>query len=220
MTGEPAAERPPWGALVTLSAGVSLIIIDATIVNVALPTIIDQLDLTLTQAEWVNSTYALVFASLLILFGRLGDALGRRRVFIGGHRRLRRRQPARGGRPERRPPDPRPRRPGRRRCGRAADLALARQRHVPRRARAGRLRRLGRDDRRHGRARAARRRSADRVRRLALDLPRQPAARASPSSCSPAGSCRSRATRRPCAAGTCRGSITLSLGLGLLRLRR
>ena len=81
---DPAVERPPWGALVVLSAGVSLIIIDATIVNVALPTIIDQLHLTLTQAEWVNSTYALVFASLLILFGRLGDALGRKRVFMIG----------------------------------------------------------------------------------------------------------------------------------------
>ena len=78
------AERPPWGALVTLSAGVSLIIIDATIVNVALPTIIADLHLGLTQAEWVNSTYALVFASLLILFGRLGDALGRKRVFLAG----------------------------------------------------------------------------------------------------------------------------------------
>ncbi len=79
-----ASAHPPWGALITLSAGVSLIIIDATIVNVALPTIMDELDLTLTQAEWVNSTYALVFASLLILFGRLGDALGRKRVFIAG----------------------------------------------------------------------------------------------------------------------------------------
>ncbi len=75
---------PPWGALVVLSAGVSLIIIDATIVNVALPTIIGELDLELTQAEWVNSSYALVFASLLILFGRLGDALGRKRMFLGG----------------------------------------------------------------------------------------------------------------------------------------
>jgi EmrB/QacA subfamily drug resistance transporter len=79
-----ATERPPWGALVTLSAGVSLIIIDATIVNVALPTIIDHLDLKLAQAEWINSIYALVFGSTLILFGRLGDAFGRRRVFIAG----------------------------------------------------------------------------------------------------------------------------------------
>ena len=78
------SERPPWSALVVLSAGVSLIIIDATIVNVALPTIIADLDLTLTQAEWINSVYALVFASLLILFGRLGDALGRKRVFLAG----------------------------------------------------------------------------------------------------------------------------------------
>ena len=77
-------ERPPWSALVALSAGVSLIIIDATIVNVALPTIIDDLDLTLTRAEWINSVYALVFASLLILFGRIGDAVGRKRLFLGG----------------------------------------------------------------------------------------------------------------------------------------
>lgn len=80
----PTSARPPWGALVTLSAGVSLIIIDATIVNVALPTIIRELDLTLTQAEWINSIYSLVFASTLILFGRLGDAFGRRRVFLAG----------------------------------------------------------------------------------------------------------------------------------------
>ena len=81
---EETEPRPPWAALVALSAGVSLIIIDATIVNVALPTIIDDLHLTLTRAEWINSVYALVFASLLILFGRVGDAIGRKRLFIGG----------------------------------------------------------------------------------------------------------------------------------------
>ena len=84
MSEAAPAQRQPWGALVTLSAGVSLIIVDATIVNVALPTIIDELDLTLTQAEWINSVYALVFASTLIVFGRLGDALGRKRVFLAG----------------------------------------------------------------------------------------------------------------------------------------
>ena len=115
----------------SLSAGVSLIIIDATIVNVALPTIIDDLDLTLTQAEWINSIYALVFASLL---HPLRPARRRARPqarLPRRDRRLRRREPARRARADRRPADPRPRRPGRRRGRRPADLALARQRDLP-----------------------------------------------------------------------------------------
>ena len=50
---EPNGERPPWAALVALSAGVSLIIIDATIVNVALPTISRELQVSASQAIWV-----------------------------------------------------------------------------------------------------------------------------------------------------------------------
>jgi MFS family permease len=61
-----------------------MIIVDATIVNVAIPSIIRDLHIGITQAEWANSIYSLVFAALLISVGRIGDVTGRRRVFIWG----------------------------------------------------------------------------------------------------------------------------------------
>ena len=61
-----------------------MIIVDATIVNVAIPSIIRELRIGITQAEWANSIYALVFAALLISVGRIGDVTGRRRVFVWG----------------------------------------------------------------------------------------------------------------------------------------
>ena len=64
-----------------IALGVAMIIIDATIVNVAIPTIIRDLHVTAATAEWVNSIYALVFAALLITLGRVGDMFGRRRLF-------------------------------------------------------------------------------------------------------------------------------------------
>jgi EmrB/QacA subfamily drug resistance transporter len=67
-----------------LSVGVAMIIVDATIVNVAIPSIIRDLGLDSTQAEWVNTVYALVFAALLITLGRLGDVYGRRRMYLTG----------------------------------------------------------------------------------------------------------------------------------------
>lgn len=73
-----------WITLVVLSLGVSLIVIDGTIVNVALPVIIRDLQLTFTDAEWVNTIYTLIFAALLITAGRLGDRLGRRMLFAVG----------------------------------------------------------------------------------------------------------------------------------------
>ena len=60
-------------ALVTLTIGVAMIIVDATIVNVAIPSIIRDLHIGITQAEWANSIYSLVFAALLISVGRIGD---------------------------------------------------------------------------------------------------------------------------------------------------
>lgn len=71
-------------ALLFLSLGVAMIILDATVVNVAIPTMVKDLGLTTTDAEWINAVYALTFASLLLLSGRLADILGRRLMFISG----------------------------------------------------------------------------------------------------------------------------------------
>lgn len=73
-----------WLAMPFIALGVAMIIIDATIVNVAVPTIIRDLHVTAATAEWVNSIYALVFAALLITLGRVGDMFGRRRLFRVG----------------------------------------------------------------------------------------------------------------------------------------
>jgi len=76
--------RGRWLGLAMLSIGVAMIIVDATIVNVAVPAIIRDLKLDSTTAEWINTTYALVFAALLITLGRLGDVFGRRRMYLLG----------------------------------------------------------------------------------------------------------------------------------------
>ncbi|WP_204284575.1 MFS transporter [Microbispora amethystogenes] len=76
--------RQSWVPLVVLATGVSMVVIDATIVNVAVPAIIADLGLGATDVEWVNSIYSLMFAALLIPFGRAGDRYGRRRLFALG----------------------------------------------------------------------------------------------------------------------------------------
>jgi len=76
--------RSRWLGLIALTMGVAMIIVDATIVNVAIPSIIHDLHISIQQAEWANSIYSLVFASLLISVGRLGDVVGRRRIFLVG----------------------------------------------------------------------------------------------------------------------------------------
>jgi EmrB/QacA subfamily drug resistance transporter len=70
--------------MVVISLGVSLIVVDATIVNVLIPRIVTTLRLDTTDAEWITSAYSLVFAALLIPFGRAGDIFGRRRMFVAG----------------------------------------------------------------------------------------------------------------------------------------
>ena len=85
---DPADQLPKsskrWWALATVALGVSIIIMDATVVNVALPVIIEDLGLTATQAEWMNAIYSLVFAALLLTVGKVGDLYGRRRLFLVG----------------------------------------------------------------------------------------------------------------------------------------
>ena len=73
-----------WLPMPFVALGVSMIIVDATIVNVAVPTIIRELHVSANTAEWFNSIYSLVFASLLITLGHTGDVWGRRRLFGTG----------------------------------------------------------------------------------------------------------------------------------------
>ncbi|MDO5722295.1 MAG: MFS transporter [Actinomycetaceae bacterium] len=73
-----------WFALTTLAAGLAMIVLDGTIVGIALPTIIADLNLDLSTAQWINALYAVVFAALLMSCGRWGDLVGRRRIFTGG----------------------------------------------------------------------------------------------------------------------------------------
>lgn len=79
-----APTRRDWLALATLATGLGVIVLDGTIVGIALPRIISDLDLTLTDAQWVNSLYAVVLAALLLATGKLADRWGRRKLFIGG----------------------------------------------------------------------------------------------------------------------------------------
>jgi len=82
-TTAPAA-KTHWTPMIFIGLGTALIIMDATIVNVSLPSIIRELQITSVDAEWVNAIYSLVFAALLIVAGRLGDRLGRRLMFVSG----------------------------------------------------------------------------------------------------------------------------------------
>ena len=82
LTGQ--QDRRRWLSLGVLAAGLSMIVLDGTIVGVALPRIISDLNLDLTDAQWVSSLYAVVFAALLLTFGRVADRIGRRTVFVVG----------------------------------------------------------------------------------------------------------------------------------------
>ena len=76
--------RRRWAGLVFISVAVALIIVDSTIINVAIPSIVDDLAITSTQVQWVQESYTLVFAALLLVFGTLADRFGRRRILILG----------------------------------------------------------------------------------------------------------------------------------------
>lgn len=76
--------RKEWLALAVLSTGLGLIVLDGTIVGVALPEIIRDLNLNLTDAQWVNSLYAVILAALLLSTGKLVDRWGRKRMFLVG----------------------------------------------------------------------------------------------------------------------------------------
>lgn len=76
--------RRDWISLAVLSVGLGVIVLDGTIVGVALPSIITDLGLDLTQAQWVNSLYAVLLAALLLSTGKIADSWGRKRAFLAG----------------------------------------------------------------------------------------------------------------------------------------
>jgi EmrB/QacA subfamily drug resistance transporter len=76
--------RNRWIGLVFISMAISLVIIDGTIVNTIFPDIIRALDLTSTEVQWVQESYVLVFASLLLVWGSLGDRFGRKFILVLG----------------------------------------------------------------------------------------------------------------------------------------
>ncbi len=77
-------DRRRFAALAVLCTGMLMIVLDITIVNVALPAIRDDLGFSDASLAWVVNAYMIAFGGLLLLAGRLGDLLGRRRVFLAG----------------------------------------------------------------------------------------------------------------------------------------
>src|SRR6266700_5744896 len=79
-----APENRKWWTLVAVSFGLFMIMLDNTLVNVALPSIRNDLGISISELEWVVNAYALTFGVLLLSGGKLADLLGRRRIFIAG----------------------------------------------------------------------------------------------------------------------------------------
>src|SRR3954462_12231728 len=84
MVETAAARERRWIALALLCVAQFVVVLDAWIVNVALPTIGDALHFSESDLPWVVNAYVLTFGGFLLLGGRMADLLGRRRVFMGG----------------------------------------------------------------------------------------------------------------------------------------
>ncbi|MGZ4192483.1 MAG: MFS transporter [Solirubrobacteraceae bacterium] len=80
----PPTDRSRWIALVVLCVGMLMIVLDQTIVNVALPSIQHDLGFSTSSLAWVVNAYLIAFGGLLLLAGRLGDLVGRKRIFLTG----------------------------------------------------------------------------------------------------------------------------------------
>src|SRR4051794_2957558 len=80
----PAADRSRWIALVVLCVGALMIVLDAAVVNVALPSIQADLGFSQSGLAWVVNAYLIAFGGLLLLAGRLGDLISRRGIFLAG----------------------------------------------------------------------------------------------------------------------------------------
>src|SRR6202012_2870584 len=80
----PRAHTNPWVVLVLICLAQFMVILDSTIVNVALPSIQKDLSLSEGSLQWIVNAYTLVFGGFLLLGGRAGDLLGRKRLFLVG----------------------------------------------------------------------------------------------------------------------------------------
>src|SRR6266478_5433073 len=81
-----AEENKKWWTLAAVAFGLFMIMLDNTIVNVALPSIQRSLHMSISSLEWIVTAYALTFAALLITGGKLGDLYGRKRMVIAESR--------------------------------------------------------------------------------------------------------------------------------------
>ncbi len=80
----PGRRVNPWVVLVVLALGLFMTLLDLTIVNIAIPSLVDGIHASLDQVLWVLNAYSLAYAVLLITSGRLGDVLGPRNLFVAG----------------------------------------------------------------------------------------------------------------------------------------
>src|SRR5215208_1064854 len=83
-TTSPAEDRRRWMALYALCVGMLMIVLDVTVVNVALPSIQEDLGFSQSSLAWVVNAYLIAFGGLLLLAGRFGDILGRKSIFLAG----------------------------------------------------------------------------------------------------------------------------------------
>src|SRR3954453_6967770 len=81
---DPAVHRRRWVILGVLCLSLFVVVMDGTIVNVALPSLVTELGATTRQLQWIVDAYLLVFTGLLLAAGSFGDRWGRRRALVGG----------------------------------------------------------------------------------------------------------------------------------------
>ena len=84
MSSLAGSNRNKWIALAVIVAAQFMVVLDVAIVNVALPSIKDDLGFSQESLQWVITAYAILFGGVLLLGGRMADLLGRRRLFIAG----------------------------------------------------------------------------------------------------------------------------------------
>src|ERR671911_2311311 len=81
---DPSPHPHRWKALGVLSLAQFLIILDTSIIGVALPTIQQHFNITQTELQWIFNAYVIAFGTILLLCGRLSDILGHKRIFLAG----------------------------------------------------------------------------------------------------------------------------------------